>query len=91
VSLPGHSPGHCGVALETTSGWMLHAGDAYYDHRELEKKSMPIGLSLFQKVVHFDYSTAMKTQARLRDLENVRVFCAHDPKELTILGSGAGN
>ncbi len=82
VKLPGHTPGHFGVALETRDGWMLHAGDAYYDRRELERKSMPVGLSLFQKVAHYDYATAMKTQERLRLLENVRVFCAHDPQEM---------
>jgi glyoxylase-like metal-dependent hydrolase (beta-lactamase superfamily II) len=28
VPLPGHTPGHCGVAVETPSGWLLHCGDA---------------------------------------------------------------
>lgn len=83
VKLPGHTPGHFGVALQTREGWMLHAGDAYYDRRELEKKPMQLGLSLFQRVAHHDYAAAMKTQEKLRKLENVRVFCAHDPKEFT--------
>ena len=87
VELPGHTPGHFGVALETSDGWLLHAGDAYYDRRELDKEAIPMGLSLFQKIVHFDYATAMKTQSRLRDLQDVRVFCAHDPIELTSLQS----
>lgn len=83
VKLPGHTPGHFGVALETSNGWMLHAGDAYYDHREIEKKPMPIGLSLFQKVVHDNYKVAMETQARISKLAGVKVFCAHDPQELS--------
>jgi glyoxylase-like metal-dependent hydrolase (beta-lactamase superfamily II) len=28
VPLAGHSPGHVGVAVETSSGWLLHCGDA---------------------------------------------------------------
>lgn len=28
VPLPGHSRGHCGVAIETGTGWLFHAGDA---------------------------------------------------------------
>jgi len=28
VPLPGHSPGHCGVAIQTPEGWLLHCGDA---------------------------------------------------------------
>jgi glyoxylase-like metal-dependent hydrolase (beta-lactamase superfamily II) len=28
IPLFGHSQGHCGVAIKTTSGWFFHAGDA---------------------------------------------------------------
>jgi glyoxylase-like metal-dependent hydrolase (beta-lactamase superfamily II) len=28
ISLPGHTPGHCGVAVETGDRWLLHCGDA---------------------------------------------------------------
>ncbi len=28
IPLTGHTPGHCGVAVETLSGWVLHCGDA---------------------------------------------------------------
>jgi glyoxylase-like metal-dependent hydrolase (beta-lactamase superfamily II) len=28
ILLPGHTSGHCGVALQTESGWILHCGDA---------------------------------------------------------------
>jgi len=29
IPLPGHSRGHCGVAVKTGEGWLLHCGDAY--------------------------------------------------------------
>lgn len=28
IPLPGHTRGHCGVAIETPDGWLLHCGDA---------------------------------------------------------------
>ena len=28
VPLPGHTRGHCGVAVATEKGWLLHCGDA---------------------------------------------------------------
>lgn len=28
VPLPGHTPGHCGVAVATPDGWLFHCGDA---------------------------------------------------------------
>jgi glyoxylase-like metal-dependent hydrolase (beta-lactamase superfamily II) len=28
VPLPGHTPGHCGVAVEADEGWWFHCGDA---------------------------------------------------------------
>lgn len=28
IPLAGHTPGHCGVAVERPGGWLLHAGDA---------------------------------------------------------------
>ncbi|MBE3066097.1 MAG: MBL fold metallo-hydrolase [Chloroflexi bacterium] len=28
VPLPGHTSGHCGVALQTETGWIFHCGDA---------------------------------------------------------------
>ena len=30
IPLPGHTQGHCGVAISTEDGWLLHAGDATY-------------------------------------------------------------
>ncbi len=28
IPLPGHTRGHCGIAIKTGSGWLLHCGDA---------------------------------------------------------------
>ncbi|MFG1984725.1 MBL fold metallo-hydrolase [Streptomyces albidoflavus] len=38
VPLPGHSAGHAGVAVRDGAGrWLLHAGDAYLYHGEIER------------------------------------------------------
>ncbi len=37
VPLPGHTRGHCGVAIETPSGWLFQCGDAASPlHRETD-------------------------------------------------------
>jgi glyoxylase-like metal-dependent hydrolase (beta-lactamase superfamily II) len=94
VPLPGHSPGQCGVAIRTGgdgsgSDWLLHAADAYFDHRELdpdEPRTTP-GLATFQKVFEHDAGARRDSRARLRELNErhageVELFCTHDPVEL---------
>ena len=53
VPLNGHSRGHCGVAVDTGSGWVLHCGDAYYVKQELERA--PIGVRAFRRMAHAEY------------------------------------
>ena len=38
VPLPGHSRGHCGVAVRRADDWLLHCGDAYFHHSEVEPR-----------------------------------------------------
>jgi N-acyl homoserine lactone hydrolase len=38
VPLPGHSPGHLGVMLQTASAWFLFAGDAVFDLDQLKNR-----------------------------------------------------
>lgn len=42
VPLPGHTLGHCGVAVRNGSRWLLHAGDAYYLRAELDDPHHPV-------------------------------------------------
>lgn len=94
VPLEGHTRGHCAVAVRTAEGWLLHCGDAYFNHAEMdpERPSCPVGLGLFQTLVQVDRAARHANQARLRTLARerrgeVRVFCAHDPVELEALRS----
>jgi glyoxylase-like metal-dependent hydrolase (beta-lactamase superfamily II) len=42
VPLPGHTSGHCGVAIETTRGWLFLAGDAASPfHRQGNVSDLP--------------------------------------------------
>lgn len=87
IPLFGHSPGHAGIAISTPSGWLLHCGDAYFHHRELEGHSAPAAIELFQSLAAFDARLRRENRARLAALskahgEEVRLFSAHDPAEL---------
>jgi len=94
VPLHGHTRGHCGVAVKTSAGWLLHAGDAYFFHGEMDPvapRCTP-GLAVFQRQVAFDDGARMRNQARLRALardhaSEVKVFCAHSPEELAELAA----
>ena len=84
VPLRGHSPGHCGVIVRTGGGWLLHAADTYFDHREIDPaapRSTP-GLAAFQKRLEFDGEARRTSRERVRALgDEVEVFCSHDPVE----------
>jgi glyoxylase-like metal-dependent hydrolase (beta-lactamase superfamily II) len=92
IPLPGHTRGHCGVAVRTAEGWLLHAGDSYFFHTELtEQPSCPPAQTMLQRIVEVDRPTRLHNQARLRELrrdhaDDVTIFCAHDPAELALFG-----
>lgn len=91
VPLLGHTRGHCGVAVRTAGGWMLHAGDAYFHHAEMTTpKDCPWGLQLFQTLVAMDNPTRLHNQQRLRQLvaaqgPALQVHSAHCPVEFATL------
>jgi glyoxylase-like metal-dependent hydrolase (beta-lactamase superfamily II) len=83
----GHTRGHVAVAVETKEGWLLHAGDAYFSHAEMDpvSPSCPGPLAFFQRVVAMDNVARVRNQERLRLVtrdEGVRIFSAHDAFEL---------
>lgn len=88
VPLVGHSRGHTGVAIRAGEGWLLHCGDAYFDHHEVETPpSCPPMLRFFQSLTAADKRARKSNQERLRELaarhgEEVTMLCSHDPYEL---------
>ncbi|RKH08938.1 MBL fold metallo-hydrolase [Corallococcus praedator] len=84
VPLVGHTAGHCGVAVKGPGGWVLHAGDAYFNHREVDPVAprSPWGTALFQRLKSVDNAARLANQERLRGLvrthgAEVTVFSAH--------------
>ena len=88
VPLAGHTRGHTGVALRTGDGWLLHCGDSYFHHGELQTPPhCPPGLRFFQNLNAADNRARKANQERLRELvarhgEELTLFCSHDPHEL---------
>jgi len=87
ISLPGHTRGHCGVAIRLPEKWLLFCGDAYHSRTEIEQEGSRGSL---QQAAHWllaaDRRVASQTQSRLRQfaqdhMRDVEVFCAHDPNE----------
>lgn len=89
IPLVGHTWGHCGVAVQSETGWLLHAGDAYFHHDEVHAAPPHCtpGLRAYQTMMEVDRAARLTNQARLRALAQdadtgVRIICAHDCREL---------
>ena len=88
VPLPGHTLGHCGIAIDAVDGTLLAAGDAFFDPREVTGPTRRCAprIRLFEAVVTTDRRLRDANQARLRELiarhPEIDVFAAHDPTAL---------
>ncbi len=94
VPLPGHSRGHCGVAVSAPEGWLLHCGDAYFHHAQVQPAAgkAPLALRLLESLVNTDRSARLANLARLRALaqsraSEIRLICSHDPADMAPLRS----
>ena len=93
ILLAGHTLGHAGVAIRTSSGWMLHAGDAYLSAGQLATwPEMPPGLAVYERIMMADPPSARRNLSRLRDLHQERqsdltIFSSHDTAALMALQS----
>jgi glyoxylase-like metal-dependent hydrolase (beta-lactamase superfamily II) len=88
VPLPGHTRGHCGVAVRHGDSWILHAGDAYFHHNEVHGTwpSCPPVLAAFEMAFQHDAAGRIGNLHRLRRLAHdhrlsVTIISAHDPSE----------
>jgi glyoxylase-like metal-dependent hydrolase (beta-lactamase superfamily II) len=94
VPLPGHSAGHAGVAIETPGGWMLHAGDTYFNRAEIHAPTphCPLGSAAYEAAMAWSGPLVRAQQRRVRALAQetdspVVVFCTHDPVEYVALSA----
>ena len=88
IPLVGHTRGHAGIAIETSEGWLLNAGDAYFYRHEMNspKRHCTPGLRAYQWMMEVDRKARLLNQDRLRELSldhsrDVRLFCSHDAVE----------
>ncbi|MBM7771631.1 glyoxylase-like metal-dependent hydrolase (beta-lactamase superfamily II) [Actinokineospora baliensis] len=88
VPLAGHTRGHVGVAVHSDDGWLLHAGDSYFNAAEMAPTpSCPPGLRVFQSLMQVEGKARKANQERLRTMlrshrDEVKIFSAHDAAEL---------
>jgi glyoxylase-like metal-dependent hydrolase (beta-lactamase superfamily II) len=93
VPLPGHTPGHAGVAVQGPRGWLLHAGDAYFNRAEAhgDGRGPPL-LAAYEHAMAADHAARRDTLERLRWMlrapdADIAVFCAHDPVEFVAMSA----
>ncbi|MEJ8636221.1 MBL fold metallo-hydrolase [Streptomyces sp. NPDC006475] len=94
IPMPGHSRGHCAVAVQQPERWLLHAGDAYFFHGEMDlrRPRCPRSLALHQRLMADNHDQRMTQLDRLRALRRVdprviRIFSSHDAYEFSQLTS----
>ncbi|WP_280265566.1 MBL fold metallo-hydrolase [Nocardia wallacei] len=97
IPLYGHSRGHAGVAIDTGSGWLLHAGDAFLTRADIDpaRPDLPRANRIYP-YFGADLPAQRATRERLRDLvrrhgDEIEIFTSHDPKTFARLsGDTAG-
>jgi glyoxylase-like metal-dependent hydrolase (beta-lactamase superfamily II) len=94
IPLPGHTRGHCGVAVRRADDWLLHCGDAYLHHSEVASNgsAAPKGLRWLESLFDVDGAERRANQARLRELARlaageVKLICSHDLAEFAAMRS----
>lgn len=83
VPLPGHTRGHAAVAVDAGDRWLLHAGDAFYHHGEIDGSRVPRVLSFAQVAIGWDRQQVRDNHARLAELHgrgeaDLEIINAHD-------------
>ena len=88
VALPGHTKGHCGVAIDLGRGdWLLHAADAIFNAQELrERPSTPTAARLYQWFMETSQVQRRRSLFELRRIardhgDHVHIICTHDPAQ----------
>lgn len=86
INLPGHTRGHAAVAVDAGDRWILHAGDSFYHHGQLDGSgTAPRALRLMERSVAFDWKRVQANHQRLSELwalgePGLCLVNAHDPQ-----------
>lgn len=85
VSLPGHTRGHAAYAVDAGDRRILHVGDAFYHHGQIDGRGgAPSSLRLMERLIAHDWRRVQANHARLAELytqgsSEMRIVNAHDP------------
>jgi len=86
IPLHGHTRGHCGVAIKTPEGWLLHCGDAtypfYHDHEPLPPMK-PLPNYVMSPPKWLERSLVGENTPRLKELhekhgDEIQFICSND-------------
>ena len=94
VSLPGHTRGHAAYAIDAGDRWVLHAGDAFYHHGQIDGHGgAPLSLRLMERLIAHDWARVQANHARLSALvaagsPDLCIVNAHDPTMLSEVTQG---
>jgi glyoxylase-like metal-dependent hydrolase (beta-lactamase superfamily II) len=93
IPLPGHTPGHAGVAVQGPRGWMLHAGDAYFNRAQAhgDGRAPPLCAG-YERLMTDSEAWRRDSLLRLRALlrapdADLAVFCTHDAVEFAAMSA----
>lgn len=85
IPLPGHTLGHCGVAVKANNKWLFYIGDAYYMRVELTDAHHPVNELATMRAD--DNELRKVTLDKIRKFVNehpeIEVFGYHDIEEFT--------
>jgi glyoxylase-like metal-dependent hydrolase (beta-lactamase superfamily II) len=88
LSLPGHTRGHAAVAVDLGGLWVLHVGDAFYHHSQIDGTGQaPRALTVLERLVAADWKQVQANHERLAELwaagdPELLLVNAHDPSLL---------
>ncbi|MBN1437900.1 MAG: MBL fold metallo-hydrolase [Anaerolineales bacterium] len=85
IPFPGHTRGHCAVAVRGEGGWLLHCGDLYGYQPQVSPAQpyrYPNG-ALMERIVTAGFAMPRRHWKKIRQLlrehgGDVRAFCSHD-------------
>ncbi|SDL02595.1 Metallo-beta-lactamase superfamily protein [Nocardioides sp. YR527] len=88
INLPGHSRGHAAVAVAAGDHWVLHVGDSFYHHGQIDGSGhAPRTLTLMERLIAHDRKKVRANHERLTELwaassPDLVLVNAHDPSLL---------
>ncbi len=91
IPFTGHTRGHCAIALRMDDRWLMHCGDAYGYHRQVDSVqpyTHPCG-KLMELLTTTGFKMPRRHWVRIRKLlqthnDKIQTFCAHDAHEFEL-------